>query len=118
MSFNDFMTKVRYWDNKCAKWMMRHFYIMFFEFVLVVIFFFFFFNTLKTIDIGNHIQDNDLIKQLMLQQTTLTTIIVILMLLNSFWMLYIFNSMSRISVLMKDLSFNLMRRRHTPQNKN
>ena len=38
MSFNDFMNKVRQWDNRTAQWIIRHFYILFFEMILVAIF--------------------------------------------------------------------------------
>ena len=111
MSFDDFMAKVRQWDNRCAHWMMRHFYIMFFEFVLVIIFFVFLFNTFHTLDIRNEIPNNSLTEQLLVQQLTNTHLIILLMLLNSFWMLYIFNGMERLRVILKEISFNLSRRK-------
>ena len=112
MSFSNFMSKVRQFDNLAARWMMRHFYILFFEFVLVVIFFMFFFNTLRAIDIASRVSPDNLLEQLLVQQTTNTLIIVILLLLNSFWMLYIFNGMDRMRTLLKDINFSLLRRKH------
>lgn len=109
MSFNDFMIKIRQWDNRSARWMMRHFYIIFFEFVLVIIFFIFFFNIFRSIDIASQVSREDLPAQLLVQQDTNTKIIIVLLLLNSFWMLYIFNGMQRIRSILKEISYNLMR---------
>ena len=114
MSFDDFMAKVRHWDSHFARWMMRHFYILFFEFVLVIIFFWFLFTLLKSIDAASQVTANDITNQLLLTQSTTTLIIALLLLLNSFWMLYIFNHMDRLRVILKDISFSLSRRK--PQN--
>ncbi len=111
MSFQDFMVKVRQWDNACARWMLRHFYILFFEFVLVIIFFSFLINTLKTIDISSDIASNNIMEKLLLQQSINTLMIVFLLLLNSFWMLYIFNEILRMRTSLKDINFGLSRRR-------
>jgi len=113
MSFNDLMNKIRQWDNRCAHWMMRHFYLLFFEFVLVIIFFVFLFNTFHTLDISNKVSGNNLTEQLLVQQSTNTHLIILLMLLNSFWMLYIFNGMERLRVTLKEISFNISRRRNS-----
>ena len=56
MSFNDFMNKVRQWDNRTAQWMIRHFYILFFEIILVVLFIGVFVNALKVIDVGSKVE--------------------------------------------------------------
>jgi len=117
MSFQDFMNKVRYWDNYYARLMMRHFYLIFFEFVLVIIFFIWFFKTLSSIDISARVSDNSILEQLVLQQITNTQIIVILMLLNSFWMLYMFNGINRLRTILKDISFSLSRRRSQSEHK-
>ena len=111
MSFQDFMNKVRYWDNLCARWMMRHFYIMFFEFVLVILFFMFFFNNIIGVDLPAPVDGTNNVETILMQQATNTRIIVVLMLLNSFWMLYIFNGMNRLRVILKEISFTLSRRR-------
>ncbi len=111
MAFQDFMAKVRYWDNRCARWLMRHFYIMFFEFVLVIIFFIFFYNTLRAIDLSSEISHQEVTEQLLAQQTTNTLIIIFLLLLNSFWMLYMFNGLDRLRIILREISFNLLRRR-------
>ena len=115
MSFDDFMTKVRHWDSHFARWMMRHFYILFFEFVLVVIFFWFLFTLLHSVDTASQVPEHDITQQLLLTQSTTTLIIALLLLLNSFWMLYMFNHMERLRVLLKDISFNLSRRKHNNQ---
>jgi len=48
-------------------------------------------------------------------QSINTTIIVLLLLLNSFWMLYIFNGIQRLTSILKDVSYNITRLRN--QNK-
>jgi len=106
MAFSDFMAKVRYLDSRSAKWMMRHFYILFFEFFLVAIFFFFFANTLHVINLGTDIDPNSILERLLLTQSVNGLIIVILLLLNSFWMLYMFNSIIRYRSILKEISFN------------
>jgi uncharacterized BrkB/YihY/UPF0761 family membrane protein len=112
MSFEDFMSKIRQWDNQCARWMMRHFYIMFFEFVLVAIFFIFLFNTLSVLDLASTVPPQNLTERLLLQQTMNTLIIIILLLLNSFWMLYMFHGMGGLKSILKEISYNIMRRRN------
>ena len=114
MSFEDFMSKVRQLDNLAARWMMRHFYILFFEFVLVIIFFIFFFNLLRSLDLGSQIPHGQLLDQLVHQQLLNTQIIIVLLLLNSFWMLYIFNGMTRLRAILKEISFHLSRRNRPP----
>ena len=107
MAFKDFMNKVRYWDNLVAKWLMRHFYFMFFQFVLVIVFLFWFANTLNVVDANFQTSNNIVTEKLLSAQTINTTIIVLLLLLNSFWMLYIFNSIQRLGNILKDISYNL-----------
>ena len=110
MSFEDFMAKVRHLDNRCARWMMRHFYILFFEFVLVVIFFIFFYNIFRVIDLSAQTSSDNLLEQLLAQQATNTLIITMLLILNSFWMLFIFNGMNRLTILLREITYNLSRR--------
>ncbi len=109
MTFNEFMSKVRYLDRTCARWMLRHFYIIFFEFVLVVIFFMFLFNTFHSLDLAAQASRQDLTTQLLSQKSINNLLITILILLNSFWMLYIFNEITRIRVVLKEISYNLLR---------
>ena len=111
MSFQDFMNKIRQWDSHFARWMMRHFYILFFEIVLVIIFFWFLFTLIGAINTTSQVAPNNITEQLLLTQSTTTLIIALLLLLNSFWMLYIFNHIDRLRVILKDISFNLNRRR-------
>jgi hypothetical protein len=110
MSFEDFMSKVRQLDNRCARWMMRHFYILFFEFVLVIIFFIFFYNTFRVIDLSTQTSPDNIFEQLLAQQATNTLIITMLLILNSFWMLFMFNGMNRIRILLREITYNISRR--------
>lgn len=112
MGFNDVMNKVRQWDNRSAQWIVRHFYILFFEIILVVIFVATFINALKIIDVGIDIQKGTLLERLLMTQSINTLLIVILLLFNSFWMLYIFGSLLRLRSLLKNIDFNLSRRRN------
>lgn len=111
MGFNDFMNKIRHWDNRSAQWMMKHFYMLFFELILVGVFLFFFMNTIKIIDASEHISNYDAIATLLLAQTTNTSLVVILLLFNSFWMLYIFNSILRLRGVLKNIEYNTSRKR-------
>ena len=111
MGFNEFMAKVRQVDNRSAKWMMRHFYILFFEFFLVFIFLVFFVNVLRVLNIADDVSQTNVVERLLLSQSISALIIVILLLLNSFWMLYIFNSMIRSHGLLKEINFNLIKRK-------
>ena len=113
MSFQEFMNKVRYWDNHFSRWMMRHFYILFFEFVLVIIFFWFLLTLLKAIDAASQVAANNVTEQLLLTQSTTTLIIALLLILNSFWMLYIFSHIDRLRVILREISFTLSRRKNS-----
>ncbi len=111
MAFADFMNKVRQWDTQASRWMMRHFYILFFEFILIVIFFIFLMGTFRTIDIAQTSSKGNVIEQLLIQQSSSTHIIIVLMLLNSFWMLYMFSEVTRLKTILKDISFYQNRRK-------
>lgn len=116
MSFNDFMNKVRQLDNMIARWLLRHFYFMFFQLVLLVIFVFWFGNLLNVIDLNYSTHEKTVAEKIHLTDSVNTTIIVILLLMNSFWMLYIFNSLQRLSNLLKDMSYNISRLRLKSKN--
>lgn len=111
MAVNDLMAKVRYWDNRSAKWMMRHFYIFFFEVFLVAIFVWCFTNNLHLIDISSLLARTSLVERLLLTQTINSVIIIVLLLLNSFWMLFIFGNIIRFRSLLKEMNFNLSKRK-------
>lgn len=110
MSFEDFMAKVRQLDNRCARWMMRHFYILFFEFVLVIIFFIFFYNIFRVLDLSAQASPNNLLEQLLAQQAINSLIITMLLILNSFWMLFMFDGMNRLRILLREITYNISRR--------
>ena len=112
MSFVDFMSKVRYWDNQVSKWMVRHFYILFFEILLVAIFVTLFVVSLKVIDTSVMVSGESTIERLLFLQSVNSIIIVLLMLLNSFWMLYLFNGIIRIRGLLRDINFNILKKKN------
>jgi len=120
MGFNDFSNMLRQWDNRSSQWFIRHFYLLFFEIILVGIFVAVFVNTLKIIDVNadiGHIPGGaNPVEQLMLTQTINTLLIVILLLFNSFWMLYIFSSLLKLRTLLKNIDFNLGKRRNDRHN--
>lgn len=111
MAFKEFMTKIRYWDNMTAKWLMRHFYFMFFQAVLFIIFLFWFVNMFNVIDVNYQASKSSILERAVMTQSVNTTIIVLLLLLNSFWMLYIFNGIQRLTNILKDISYNINRLR-------
>jgi len=112
MAFKDFMNRVRYLDNLTAKWLMRHFYFLFFQIVLVIIFLFWFVNLLGIIDVSFHLNKSNISEdRLLMTQSINMSILTILLLLNSFWMLYIFNVIQRLNNLLKDISYNITKLR-------
>ena len=115
MGFNEFMNKIRQWDNRVSQWIIRHFYILFFEAILVAIFVAVFANALKIINAGLDLHKDSVIERLLMTQSVNTLLIVILLLFNSFWMLYIFSSLLRLRSLLKNIDFKLSRRRSNPQ---
>jgi hypothetical protein len=117
MGFNDVMNKIRQWDNRSAQWIVRHFYILFFEIILVAIFVATFINSIKIVDIGIDVQKNTILERLLMAQSVNTLLIVILLLFNSFWILYIFSSLLRLRSLLKNIDFNLSRRRSDQRHK-
>jgi hypothetical protein len=112
MDIQNIMNKIRQFDNLCASWMMRHFYIIFFEIILVVIAGLFFYTNITTVVLPAELNVTNNVEHLLIQQVTNTRFILILMLLNSFWMLYIFSGMNRLRSTLKDINFNLSRRRY------
>ncbi len=116
MSYKNLISKVRYWDNITAKWLMRHFYFMFFQIVLVVIFFLWFMNLFNVIDSGFRSARTSSVTARILSPLSLNlTIVVFLMLLNSFWMLFMFGAIQRIHNLLKDINYHLSRFRSKGQ---
>jgi len=103
------MTKIRYWDNLVAKWLMRHFYFMFFQIVLFIVFLFWFVNMFNVIDVNYQTSRSSVLERAIMTQSVNSTIMVLLLLLNSFWMLYVFNGIQRITNLLKDINYNVHR---------
>ena len=113
MGFQDFMNKVRQLDNRSAHWISRHFYLLFFEIILVIVFLVFFVNALKTIDLSVEVNSGSMQERILLNQTIYISLIVILLLFNSFWMLYIFNSILRLRGVLRNIDYNLSSRRRS-----
>lgn len=103
------MVKVRYLDNLTAKWLMRHFYFMFFQIALFIIFLFWFVNMFNVIDVNYQASRPSVLERAVMTQSVNTTIMALLLLLNSFWMLYVFNGIQRITNLLKDINYNIHR---------
>ena len=116
MAYNDFMNKIKQWDNRAAQWMSRHFYIILFEIILAIIFLLAFVNTLKILDTAFDIHKNNIIERLLLNQSINTTLIVVLLLLIALGILNIINSKARLRGVLKNIEFNLSKRRsdHKP----
>ena len=105
------MNKVRYWDNLTAKWLMRHFYFMFFHIVLMIIFLFWFVNLFHVMDVSFSTREGSFTEEALASQSVNTAIIVFLLILNSFWMLYILNGMQRIMRVLKDIHYSIIKNR-------
>ena len=105
------MNKVRHWDKRSSQWFVRHFYILFFEIILVVVFFFFFANTINVLNVSSDVNSRSVLERLLVSQNINSLLILFLMLLNSFWMLFMFSGMLKIRNVLKDIDFNLSRRK-------
>ena len=118
MSYNDLMNKVRQLDNRAAQWMGRHFYIILFEIILAIIFIFLFINALKILNISFDVPRNSVTDQLLLAQSFNSTLIAMLLILIALGVLNVINSNSRLRGVLKNIEFNLSKRRtdNKPQN--
>lgn len=106
MAYKELMNKVRYWDNMTARWIMRHFYLLFFQFVLVFIFILWFINTLNVVDLSFQKSGLSRLERISLGQTVNSTLLVLLVLFNSFWTLYILSAILRMRSILRDISYN------------
>ena len=112
MSYKEFMNKIRTADNMVAKWLMRHFYFTFFQIVLIIIFVFWFINLLDVIDISMQTQkQSSVLEHILASQSINLTLITVLVILNSFWLLFTFNSLQRMITILKDMNYHLSRSR-------
>jgi len=105
------MNRVKQWDNRAAQWMGRHFYIILFEIILAIIFVFAFINGLKILNINFNIQKYSVTDQLLLAQSFNSILIVMLLILISLGILNIVNANSRLRGVLKNIEFNLSKRR-------
>lgn len=115
--FKDVLNKLRYWDNKSAQWILRHFYILFFEVVLIVIFIFFFINAMSVVESGFDLDKTNQIEKLLHSQSVNTTLLLLLILFNSFWMLFIFRAIMSIRSSARSIEYNITKIRHNKNKK-
>lgn len=101
------MSRIRHLDNLVARWFVRHFYFIFFEMVLVIIFVLWFVNTIHVIDLNSDGVKTQVVERILTSQTNQLTLITFILLLNSFWVLFIFNGLQRIITILKEISYNL-----------
>jgi hypothetical protein len=59
------------------------------------------------INLGVDTPKDNLIGRLLLTQSVNTLIIALLLILNSFWTLYIFNNLTRLRSLMKEMNYHM-----------
>jgi len=111
MASGDLMNKVRQWDNRAAQWMGRHFYIILFEIILAIIFILAFINALKILNTGFDVHKESVPEQLLLIQSFNSTLIVMLLILIALGVLNIINSNARLRNVLKNIEFNLSKRR-------
>jgi hypothetical protein len=111
MGENAVMQKFRQWDYRAAQWMGRHFHVLLFQLILLCIFILAFINALRLINISFSVRNNNVTDQLLLNQSINTTLIVMLLILISLGVLNIINSNSRLRGVLKNIEFNLTKRR-------
>ena len=111
MEYNKIMNNIRQWDNLVARWFLRHFYFVFFQIILVAAFFVWFVNIFNVIDINVQDGSPQVLPKALKSQSINTALIVFLLLLNSFWSLFIFNTVHRITTLLRDMNFHLSKMR-------
>jgi len=116
MGNNEFMNKIRQWDNRASQWMGRHFYIILFEAILVIIFVLAFLNALKILNTSFDVHKDNVTNQLLLSESLNTTLIIMLLILISLGVLNIINGNSRLRNILKNIEFNVSKRRsdHKP----
>ncbi|MBF0512195.1 MAG: hypothetical protein HQL13_07715 [Candidatus Omnitrophica bacterium] len=111
MAPNNFINKIRSLDNRAAQWMSRHFYVILFEVILGVIFVAVFVIALKIIYLSFSIPKTNITDQLLLFGTINSMLIVVLLILIALGVLNIINNNSRLRNVLKNIEFNLSRRR-------
>jgi len=111
MGYNDVMYKIRQWDNRAAQWMGRHFYIILFEAILAIIFLLAFINALRLLDTSFDVHQASVADKLLMNQSINSTLIVMLLILIALGVLNIINSNSRHRGILKNIEFNLTKRR-------
>ncbi len=109
---NDLSNTIRQWDNRSNQWFSKNFSILIFELVLAVIFFFFLNHMMDIFTLSAQVKRSNLTEQILLSQAGLMLLVVLLLIFNSFLMLYIFSNMLRMRNILKNLDYNMSRRRN------
>jgi hypothetical protein len=112
LSFNDFTSKLRQWDNRSNQWFSKNFSILLFELILAVIFFFFINTMMDVFTLSSQVHRENMVEQILLSQSGFMMLIVLLLIFNSFLMLYLFNNMLKIRGVLKNLDYTMSRRRN------
>lgn len=111
MNYQDFASKLRQWEIKSNQWFLRHSFVLFLPIILAC-FVALFVIAINLINISPDINRGTTIERLLLSQNISTLFIIFLILLNSFWMLFMLASLFRIRAVLKNVDFNLSRRRN------
>lgn len=109
---NEFLNKVKQWDNRAAQWMGRHFYIILFEAILAIIFVFAFINALRIVNASFNVQKDNVTEQLLLAQSLNSILLVMLLVLIALGMLNMINGNARLRSTLKNIEYNLSKRRN------
>ncbi|MBF0331433.1 MAG: hypothetical protein HQL17_05805 [Candidatus Omnitrophica bacterium] len=115
---NNLSNKIRQWDNRSNQWFTKNFSILIFELVLAVIFFFFLNHMMDIFTLSAQVRRSNLTEQILLSQAGLMLLVVLLLIFNSFLMLYVFNNMLRMRNILKNLDYNMSRRRNDAREEN
>jgi hypothetical protein len=101
--------KIRYWDHLVSKWLMRHFYFFFFHIVLFLIFITLIFNIVQMMGLNSSDNPDGSLHRLLLVQNYNIVLLVFLMILNGFWVLNMFQTLIRMTGLLKDMGYHISR---------
>jgi hypothetical protein len=111
MNLNDLMNKIKQWNYRAEQWLGRHFYILLFEAILSIIFLFAFINLIKLIILSFNVSPVSVSDQLLLAESINTSLIVMLLILLSLGVLNLINGNTRFRNILKNIEFNLSKRR-------
>lgn len=106
MGIQNFLSRVRYLDNKISKWLMNNFYYTFFHLVVITAFIVWGINLIELLTTSLKINDKNPLEKMMMLQAFNSSTMTFLLLLNSLWILYLLNNSHRIKNSLKNISYN------------